>query len=80
MADKGQAMPGGGFPIGDADELGKAIRGVGRGNAPSPAIRRHIMRNAERLGLMKAIPANWQSNGVAARMTKTLGWLVTGRG
>jgi hypothetical protein len=63
-AAKGWAMKDGSYPIRDADhhgaeDLAKAIRAVGRGNAPHDEIRAHIMKRARALGLADEIPDNW---------------------
>jgi len=67
-ASKGWALPDGSYPIRDADhhgaeDLRKAIRAVGRGNAPHDKIRAHIMKRARALGLADEIPDNWTSSG-----------------
>lgn len=62
---KGQAMPPSkdgddpSYPIADEEDLAKAIKAVGRGNADHDAIRLHIIHQAEKLGLTKMIPDNW---------------------
>ena len=62
-ADKGEAMSGGSYPIKDEDDLKKAIKAVGRGNADHDSIRKHIIKRAKALGLSKLIPENWSSDG-----------------
>lgn len=47
------------YPISDQEDLEKAIKAVGRGNADHDAIRLHIITQAEKLGLTKLIPDNW---------------------
>lgn len=65
MAKDGKAMPGGRYPIGDGDrgveDLKNAIHAVGRGKGSHDAIRRHIVRNAKRLGQEALIPEGWNS-------------------
>lgn len=63
MAESGEAMPGGGYPIADSDDLKSAIRAVGRGSGNHDAIRRHIMKRAKAIGQEKTVPPNWQSDG-----------------
>ncbi|MFO7193822.1 MAG: hypothetical protein DIU77_016380 [Thermocrispum agreste] len=69
---RGQAMPGGRFPIRNRADLLNAIRAVGRarpqrpGQTPEQAraqVRRHIMRRARALGLERLIPDTWRSDG-----------------
>lgn len=57
----GAAMPGGRYPIEDAQDLHNAIRAVGRGKGSHAAIRAHIMRRARALGLSDQIPDDWKS-------------------
>jgi len=88
MARKGEAMPDGAYPIGTRDELVKAIKAVGRGNAPGSTIRRHIMKRARALGATDLIPESWTSSGqlaasllaeaVQARAAAAKTWLLTG--
>jgi hypothetical protein len=63
MADSGQAMPDGSYPIKDAEDLQNAMHAVGRGNADHDAIRKHIIARADALGLSKDIPDNWNADG-----------------
>lgn len=62
-AAKGQAMPGGRFPIRNRADLENAIRAVGRANGNHDAVRRFIVKRAQALGLSSLIPANWNSDG-----------------
>lgn len=63
---KGKAMPGGRFPVENAEDLQNAIHAVGRakgGEAERNKVRRHIIKQAKRLGLQSKIPDNWNSDG-----------------
>ncbi len=63
---RGQAMPGGRFPIRNRDDLLKAIRAVGRakgGEQGRTAVRRFIIKRARALGLTSLIPDSWNSDG-----------------
>jgi len=61
MAKKGQAMPGGRFPISDREDLRKAIRLAGHGtHASKSAIRAYIKRRAAALGASDMIPDDWK--------------------
>jgi hypothetical protein len=67
MLREGKAIPNAkgqpSYPIGDKDDLGKAIDAVGRGNADHDAVRRHIIRAAKRLDATDMIPETWNSDG-----------------
>ncbi len=63
MADAGQAMPDGSYPIKDQEDLDNAIHAVGRGGADHDAIRKHIIARAHALGAEKSIPDNWNADG-----------------
>lgn len=51
------------YPIDDAEDLGNAIRAVGRGGADHDKIRRYVMRRARELGQADRIPENWAADG-----------------
>jgi hypothetical protein len=63
MAGNGQAMKDESYPIGDAEDLDKAIHAVGRGGAGHNAIRRHVIARAKALGKSSMIPDNWAADG-----------------
>src|SRR5215472_12348802 len=59
---KGTAMQDGSYPIGNADELKKAIRAIGRGTKNSKAaIKAHIKAAASKLGLTGSLPDSWST-------------------
>ncbi|MET7479543.1 HK97 family phage prohead protease [Streptomyces sp. NPDC005648] len=65
---QGWTMPDGSYPIRPAnmhgrDDLEAAIRAVGRGGASHNAIRAHIIKRAQAIGLSDLIPDNWGSDG-----------------
>lgn len=61
MAKKGQAMPGGRFPIKDREDLRKAIRLAGHAkHASQSAVRAYIKRRAAALGATDMIPDDWK--------------------
>jgi HK97 family phage prohead protease len=62
MAGK-EAMADESYPIKDKDDLEKAIKAVGRGNASHNSIRAHIIARAKALKLSSLIPDNWNSDG-----------------
>lgn len=51
------------YPIGDKDDLGKAIRAVGRGGKDHDRIRAYVIRRAKALGAASEIPDNWNADG-----------------
>ena len=63
MASSGAAMPDESYPIGDRDDLDKAIHAVGRGGSSHNAIRKHIVARAKSLGASSMIPDNWNADG-----------------
>ena len=60
MAESGEALPDGSFPIADAADLENAIVAHGRAS-DIDAAKAHIMKRAKELGLEDMIPADWQS-------------------
>ncbi|MEY3311903.1 MAG: hypothetical protein RL348_1246 [Bacteroidota bacterium] len=58
MAESGQAMSDGSFPIATRQDLLNAIQSVGRA-ANYDAARRHIIGRARALGLTDLLPENW---------------------
>jgi hypothetical protein len=61
-AAKGQAMPGGRYPIRSKAELEKAIHAVGRGSGSHAAIKAHIAKRAKALGATKLLPPTYQAS------------------
>ena len=60
MAKGGMALPDGSYPIADEADLRNAIQAFGRAKN-KPAAKKHIMKRAKALGMMKLIPQNWMS-------------------
>jgi hypothetical protein len=60
MAGKGQALPGGRFPIKDGSDLAKAIRLAGHAKGDQGSVRAYIKRRAAALGLSSKIPSDWK--------------------
>jgi hypothetical protein len=58
LAESGQAMPDGSYPIVTAEDLRNAIQAVGRAK-DYEAARRHIMRRARALGMTDMLPEEW---------------------
>ena len=51
------------YPIGDKDDLEKAIHAVGRGGGDHDKIRAYIIRRAKALGASDRVPDDWNSDG-----------------
>lgn len=58
LAGTGAAMPGGGYPIEDEEDLKNAIRAIGRAKNPEKT-KAHIRSRAKSLGLTDLIPDTW---------------------
>lgn len=58
LAAKGAAKPDKSFPIANSEDLTSAIR-----LAKSDSDRRHVIKNAKRLGMENKIPDTWNSDG-----------------
>ena len=62
LADKGQALPDGSYPIRNASDLKNAIQAYGRAKKSDRAkVRKHITKRARALGESKMIPENWKT-------------------
>lgn len=59
LAESGQAMPDGSYPIVTVEDLRNAIQAFGRTDNPR-ATKEHIMRRARALGRTDLIPENWK--------------------
>lgn len=59
MAESGDAMPDGSYPIANKKDLMNAIRSWGRGGS-DPKVKAHIKRRAKALGAEDMIPENWK--------------------
>jgi len=58
MAESGEALPDGSFPIGNAKDLRNAIQSIGRASNPAQA-KAHIKRRARALGMTDQLPEGW---------------------
>lgn len=63
MAEKGQAMVGGGFPIRNKQDLKNAIQAIGRAKNYEAA-KAHIIKRARALGLTDLLPDGWVKSEV----------------
>lgn len=61
MAESGQAMPDGSFPIANRADLQNAIQSVGRASNYDAA-RRHIISRARALGAEDMLPEDWRKS------------------
>lgn len=61
LADKGQALPDGSFPIANVGDLKNAIRAIGRAKDPAKA-KAHIKKRAKALGQSGLIPDTWKAD------------------
>jgi hypothetical protein len=59
MAQSGEAMPDGSYPIANRTDLMNAIRSWGRGGS-DPKVKAHIKRRAKALDAIDMIPDNWK--------------------
>lgn len=64
MAENGEALEDGSFPIADEADLKNAIQAYGRASDKAAA-KAHIMKRAEELGLDELIPATWLEEDAA---------------
>jgi len=74
MAEAGQAMEDGSFPIKDKADLKNAIQSIGRASDPAKA-RAHIIRRAKALGSTELLPEEWIKGD--SKMSKTVEQLET---
>jgi cation transport regulator len=58
LAKEGKALPWGGFPIENCDDVENAVQAIGRAKNRQQAIN-HIIKHAKRLGCMSKIPPKW---------------------
>ena len=61
MADKGQALPDGSFPVATVADLKNAIQAIGRAKDPDKA-KAHIKARAKALGRTDLIPDTWKAD------------------
>lgn len=70
MADSGEAMEDGSFPIADEADLSNAIQAVGRAK-DIDAAKQHIMKRAKELKLEDMLPEEWSSPASPAEGEKS---------
>lgn len=60
LANKGEAMPDGSYPIPDKDALKRAIQSFGRAKPEQKdAVKAHIKKRAKALGATDLLPDDW---------------------
>lgn len=59
LARRGLAMPDGGYPIRNVEDLRNAIQAYGRGTNP-PAVKKWIKKRAKELDAENMLPENWE--------------------
>jgi len=64
MAESGEALPDGSFPIADIEDLRNAIQAIGRASDPEAA-KAHIVKRASALGAADLIPEEWAADDEA---------------
>lgn len=70
LAEKGEALPDGSYPIRNASDLKNAIRAYGRSNPEDRAkVRTHIRKRARALGKEELIPENWKAASLIAEFS-----------
>ena len=73
MADNGQAMPDGSFPIRDVADLLNAVKAVGRAKDYDKA-KAHIIKRAKALGVTDVLPEDW--SGDVEEFKRGAGWVT----
>jgi hypothetical protein len=64
LAESGEALPDGSYPIRNEKDLKNAIKAYGRSNPKDRAkVRAHIRKRAKALGKANLVPENWKSAG-----------------
>lgn len=63
LAEKGEAMPNGKYPIRNSQDLKDAIRLVGASDMPESKVKAWIKKRAKELNLEKELPESWDISG-----------------
>lgn len=72
LADKGEAMPNGKFPIRNEQDLEDATRLVGSSSEPKSEVMAWIKKRAKELGLEHKLPEAWKEKAMDTENTKGL--------
>lgn len=59
LADKGDALPDGSYPIRNRSDLDHAIQAVGRTSGSQERVRNHIRKRARKLNATDMLPTDW---------------------
>lgn len=70
MADKGQALPDGSYPIANKSDLANAIKAYGRAKDKAKA-KAHITSRAKALGATDMLPKSWGTKSEESEMKKS---------
>ena len=73
LIQKNQAMPDGGFPIRNENDLKNAIQSYGRANN-KPAVKEWIKKRAKELDLEKDLPDDWKDNSISHHGIMGMHW------
>ena len=65
MADSGEAMKDGSFPIKTAQDVKNAVKDWGRTGSKS-SVKRHIIRRAKAIGATSSLPSDWPGSTASA--------------
>ena len=63
LAKTGAALPSGGFPIKNRQDLSNAVRAFGRAKNPAKT-KVHIVKQAKKLGAMDLLPSHWKGGDI----------------
>lgn len=72
LAEKGEAMPNGKYPIRNSQDLKDAVRLVGASDMPKNEVKAWIKKRAKELGLESELPENWIEKAEGVEDTQTL--------
>jgi HK97 family phage prohead protease len=76
MMQLGHALPNAkgkpSYPIGDREDVRRAVRAVGRGSRSPERIRLHIVKNARRLNATDLIPPAWNTSDGSLKRSRLL--------
>lgn len=72
-ADTGAAMPGGGYPIENEQDLKNAVQAFGRAK-DKEATKKHIIGRAKALGATHHLPADWEGSTKDKETKKAADW------
>lgn len=77
LAEKGQALPDGSYPIRNRADLANAVAAFGRAKDKA-TVKAHIIRRARALGALDALPDAWGISEAAAEAVGAIEYLAEG--